>query len=112
MLPRLKHQIRTVIIHGLTSFRRKVLLRLILRVTVSKQTAFHSGVEEWRGGLGSRHTVADPFGMSVPWIAYREPFPRPRSSNRTCGFPASGSPTKCLRPFRPQRLATHRSSQI
>ena len=29
-------------IHGLTSFRCKVLLRLNLRITVPKQTAFHN----------------------------------------------------------------------
>ena len=37
-----KPQLARRIIHGLTSFRRKLLLRLILRVTVPKQTAFHN----------------------------------------------------------------------
>ncbi len=51
-----------------------------------------SRVERWRGGLGSGMSVYPGF----PVVAQnRMPCPgsTSRSSNRTCGFPASGSPT-------------------
>jgi hypothetical protein len=49
-------------------------------------------VEEWRGGLGMALRVAGPFGCQCPSIPPCS-VSTPRSSNRTCGFPASGSPT-------------------
>ena len=46
--------------------------------------------------------------LAFAWCSVRlpcGPFPLPRSSNRTCGFPASGSqPGSCLRPRKVSRL--------
>ena len=54
-------------------------------------------VEEWRGGLGEALRVAGPFGCRCPSIPPCS-VSTPRSSNRTCGFAASGSPTGFAKP--------------
>jgi hypothetical protein len=51
-------------------------------------------VEEWRGGLGVALRVAGPFVCRCPSSPPCS-VSTPRSSNRTCGFPASGSRTRC-----------------
>ena len=56
------------------------------------ETTTRSRVERWRGGLGNGMSVCPGF----PFVAQnRRPYPvsTSRSSNRTGGFPASGSPT-------------------
>ena len=44
--------------------------------------------------LGSALTVSDPFGLSVSEYPTVSSVSRSRSSNRTCGFPASGFPIR------------------
>jgi hypothetical protein len=50
-------------------------------------------VEEWRGGLGRAQRCP---ALSVAGASLAPPcsVSTPRSSNRTCGFAASGSPTE------------------
>ncbi len=48
-------------------------------------------VEMWRGGGRSRHRRFCPFRLAVPYEPDRGSVSTSRSSNRTCGFPASGS---------------------
>src|SRR3954452_12372570 len=50
-------------------------------------------VEEWRGGVGSAYLFP---ALSVAGASIASPCPvsTPRSSNRTGGFPASGSRTR------------------
>ena len=48
-------------------------------------------VEMWRGGGRSRHRCFRPFRLAVPYEPDRGSVSTPPSSNRTCGFPASGS---------------------
>jgi hypothetical protein len=54
-------------------------------------------VGRWRGGTGFGIVLYQgfPFGASI--AACHTPFPLSRSSNRTCGFPASGFPTSFTR---------------
>jgi hypothetical protein len=52
-----------------------------------------SRVEEWRGGLGEALRVAGSFVCRCP-SSPPCPGSTPRSSNRTCGFAASGSRTR------------------
>lgn len=48
-------------------------------------------VEMWRGGRRSRLSVGRPFRLAVPEYPCRSSVSTSLSSNRTCGFPASGS---------------------
>src|SRR3990167_466608 len=69
-----------------------------------------SRVEEWRGGLGEAYLFP---ALSFAGASLASPCSgsTPRSSNRTGGSPASGSPTR-LPCFRPQRFATDRLGQF
>ena len=81
------------------------------RDDVVPATHLLSRVERWRGGLGDGMSVYPGF----PCVAqHRTPCPvsTSRSSNRTCGFPASGSRTRHpayahekLRRFAPSRTS-------
>ena len=59
-----------------------------------KIRAFHGArrVEMWRGGLGTAYPFP-PLSSGGASIALPCSVSTSRSSNRTCGFPASGSPT-------------------
>ena len=48
------------------------------------------GVEEWRGGVQAGHSRDRSFRLPVPEYPAMRSVSTPRSSNRTCGFPASG----------------------
>jgi hypothetical protein len=68
---------------------RKTLLRLRFRLVF----VLTRRVEEWRGWLGGALRVSGPFGCRCPSFSPC-PVSTPRSSNRTGGSPASGSPTR------------------
>ncbi|WAC73819.1 IS66 family transposase [Roseateles sp. SL47] len=62
-------------------------------------------VEMWRGGSRSRHRCFRPFRLAVPYEPDRNSVSTSPSSNRTCGFPASGSlPTHQAFAFERPRL--------
>ena len=48
----------------------------------------------WRGGCRFGISVGRLFRLAVPYCPYRDSVSTPRSSNRTCRSPASGSRTK------------------
>jgi hypothetical protein len=60
-------------------------------------------VEVWRGGCRSNISVCRPFRLAVPQWFDHGSVSTPRSSNRTCRFPASGSRTRPHAFFRVQR---------
>ena len=49
--------------------------------------------EGWRQTPEVRPIRCSPFPLRVPQYLARARFPPPATSNRTCGLPASGSPT-------------------
>ena len=51
-------------------------------------------VEMWRGGGRSEHRCCRPFRLAVPYEPDPGSVSTPRSSNRTCRSPASGSRTR------------------
>ncbi len=51
-------------------------------------------VGRWRGGTGFGIVLFQGFPISASIAVYHTPFPHSPSSNRTCGFPASGFRTK------------------
>lgn len=62
-------------------------------------------VEMWRGGSRLRHRCFRPFRLTVPYEPNRNSVSTSPSSNRTCGFPASGSlPTHQAFAFERPRL--------
>jgi len=69
-----------------------------------------SRVEKWRGGLG-RAYLLPALSLAGASLAFPCSVSTSRSSNRTGGSPASGSPTR-LPCFRPQRFAADRRGQF
>src|SRR5262245_23430640 len=66
----------------------------VIRVTSSAKSArpLHPHGRTYLAVIGSSESVESRMG-AVAWAMRQRSVSHPRSSNRTCGFPASGSPT-------------------